>query len=301
MLFALRDITKTYGSITALSALTADASVGAIGLLGPNGAGKTTLIRALLGLISIDSGSGEVLGLNLKTHGRAIRGKVGFMPENDCLFPGVSGVEFVAFSGELCGMTRSCAMQRAHETLNYVDLGEARYRQAETYSTGMRQRLKLASALVHDPQFLILDEPTNGMDPVGRQEMLDLARDLAHGKEMSVMFSSHLLPDVEYVCDQVIVLSQGKLVTQGLIQELKEVHANCFVVRTKVDQAAFAARLRERGCEATTHEDELHVRLPADASERTLWALAAETGEQIRRLRPQRSTLEDVFLRALGQ
>ena len=131
------------------------------------------------------------------------------MPEDECLFPGVAGVEFVAYAGELCGMSRTSALQRAHEVLNHVGLGEARYRPVESYSAGMKQRLKLAAALVHDPRLLILDEPTNGMDPAGRQEMLELARDLAHGKEMSLLFSSHLLPDVEFVCDHVLVLARG--------------------------------------------------------------------------------------------
>jgi ABC-type Na+ transport system ATPase subunit NatA len=197
MLFTLHDITKTYGKITALRGLSVAVPPGAVGLLGPNGAGKTTMIRALLGLISIDSGSGEVLGLNLRSRRLDIRQAIGFVPEDECLFPGVAGVDFVAYAGELCGMSRTNALQRAHEVLNHVELGEARYRPVESYSAGMKQRVKLASALVHDPTLLILDEPTNGMDPTGRTEMLELARDLAHGKQMSLLFSSHLLPDEE--------------------------------------------------------------------------------------------------------
>ena len=212
---------------------------GAVGLLGPNGAGKTTMIRTLLGLIAIDAGSGEVLGLDLRARRLDIRQAVGFVPEDECLFPGVAGVEFVAYAGELCGMSRSDALQRAHEVLNYVGLGEARYRPVESYSAGMKQRLKLASALVHDPRLLILDEPTNGMDPAGRQEMLELARDLAHGKEMSLLFSSHLLPDVEFVCDHVLVLGQGRLLAQGQIQELKDLHDHCYEVRVKADAKSF--------------------------------------------------------------
>ena len=153
-----------------------------------------------------------------------IRRQVGFAPEDECLFPGVVGVEFVAYAGELVGMRPKDAMQRAHEVLDYVGLGEARYRQVESYSTGMKQRLKLASAIVHDPKLLILDEPTNGMDPAGREEVLELARDLAHNKGMSLLFSSHLLPDVEAVCDHVVVLGGGRLLAEGKIQELKQVH-----------------------------------------------------------------------------
>ena len=145
---------------------------GAIGLLGPNGAGKTTMIRTLLGLITLDAGQGRVLGMDIRTRRLDIRQAVGFVPEDECLFPGVVGVEFVAYAGELVGMHPSDALQRAHEVLDYVGLGEARYRRVESYSTGMKQRLKIASAIVHDPRLLILDEPTNGMDPAGREEIL---------------------------------------------------------------------------------------------------------------------------------
>jgi ABC-2 type transport system ATP-binding protein len=301
MLFALNDITKTYGKITALHGLTVEVSPGAVGLLGPNGAGKTTMIRALLGLITINSGWGQVLGMDLRTQRLDIRQAVGFVPEDECLFPGVQGVEFVAYAGELCGMSRTCAMQRAHEVLNHVELGEARYRPVESYSTGMKQRIKLAAALVHDPQLLILDEPTNGMDPAGRQELLELARDLAHIKDMSLLFSSHLLPDVEFVCDHVLVLSQGKLVAQGQIKELKELHDNSYEVRVKKDMQSFATRLGEAGCVVTTQDHCLLVNLPSGESEQLIWLIAAAANEQIRHLRPQRSTLEEVFMKALEQ
>ena len=299
MLFTLHDITKTYGKITALRELSVAVPPGAIGLLGPNGAGKTTMIRALLGLISIDSGSGEVLGLDLRSRRLDIRQAVGFVPEDECLFPGLAGVDFAAYAGELCGMSRTKALQRAHEVLNHVDLGEARYRPVESYSAGMKQRLKLASALVHDPRLLILDEPTNGMDPAGRKEMLDLARDLAHGKEMSLLFSSHLMPDVEFVCDHVLVLAQGRLVAQGQIQELMDLHDQCYEVRVKTDTKAFARRLDETGCTVTFQDSSLLVHLPSGQSQQMLWELAGAAGEQIRHLRPQRSTLEEVFLKAV--
>jgi ABC-2 type transport system ATP-binding protein len=301
MLFALRDITKTYGKIAALRQLSVTAPCGAVGLLGPNGAGKTTLIRTLLGLITIDSGAGEVLGLDLRARRLDIRQVVGFVPEDECLFPGVSGVEFVAYAGELCGMSRTDAMQRAHEVLNYSGLGETRYRPVESYSTGMKQRLKLASALVHDPRLLILDEPTNGMDPAGRQEMLELARELARDKQMSLLFSSHLLPDVEFVCDYVLVLGRGRLLAQGQIQELKNLHDHCYEVQVKTDRRSFAERLIDAGCIAEERDHGLVVRLPPGQSGQLLWTLAAAAGEQIRRLRPQRSTLEEVFLKALDE
>ena len=164
----------------------------------------------------------------------------------------MSGVEFAAYAGELVGMKPSDAMQRAHEVLDYVGLGEARYRQADSYSTGMKQRLKLASAIVHDPKLLILDEPTNGMDPAGRNEIIELARDLAHNKGMSLIFSSHLLPDVEAVCDHIVVLGGGRLLAQGKIQDLKQLHEQCFEVRLKADPASFAQKLTALGCDATS-------------------------------------------------
>ncbi|HEV8001780.1 MAG TPA: ABC transporter ATP-binding protein, partial [Planctomycetaceae bacterium] len=164
MLFQFEGVTKTYGRVVALDNLSVSAPAGAIGLLGPNGSGKTTMIRSLLGLTRVDRGSGQVLGMDFRRRQLDIRRSVGFVPEDECLFPHVVGVEFVTYAGELVGMSTKDAMQRAHEVLDYVGLGEARYRKAESYSTGMKQRLKLASAIVHDPKLLIMDEPTNGMD-----------------------------------------------------------------------------------------------------------------------------------------
>ncbi len=301
MLFEFEDVTKTYGTITALKHLSVSVPTGAIGLLGPNGSGKTTMIHALLGLIPIDAGSGKVLGMDSRRRQLDIRQVVGFAPEHECLFPHVVGIEFVAYAGELVGMSIGDALQRAHEVLDYVGLGEARYRKVESYSSGMKQRLKLASAIVHDPKLLILDEPTNGMDPAGRQEILDLARDLAHNKGLSLLFSSHLLPDVEIVCDYVIVLGSGKLLAEGQIQVLKQVHYQCFELRLKDDMAPFAGRLSALGCSTELREDLLRVRIPEGRSPQMLWELAAAERQQIRYLRPQRSTLEEVFLQALEE
>jgi ABC-2 type transport system ATP-binding protein len=301
MLFALHQVTKTYGKITALKQLSVSVPPGAVGLLGPNGAGKTTLIRTLLGLITVDTGGGKVLDMDIHEQRLNIRQAVGFVPEDECLFPGVPGVEFAAYAGELCGMAWKDALQRAHEVLNYVGLGEARYRRVESYSSGMKQRLKLGAAIVHDPRLLILDEPTNGMDPAGRQDILELARDLAHNKGMSLLFSSHLLPDVEAVCDHVVVLGRGQLLAQGKIQELKEANDHTFEVRVKRDPGLFAARLSQSGCGVEASEDVLLVRLPSGQPRDLLWRLAASSGEQIRYLRPQRSTLEEVFLKAVEE
>jgi ABC-2 type transport system ATP-binding protein len=299
MLFELNGVTKTYGAVTALNNLSVSVPEGAIGLLGPNGSGKTTMIRTLLGLIQVNAGSGQILGMDFRRRQLDIRRAVGFAPEDECLFPRVEGIEFVAYAGELVGMKSKDAMQRAHEVLDYVGLGEVRYRKVESYSTGMKQRLKLASAIVHDPQLLIMDEPTNGMDPAGRIEILELARDLTHHKQMSLLFSSHLLPDVEAVCDYIVVLGGGKLLTQGDIQELKGVHNQTFEVGLKADADVFAARLTALGCNTRMRDDLLVVELPDGRSPQIIWQTAAEQKQQIRHFRPQRSTLEEVFLKAV--
>ncbi len=301
MLFQLHDITKTYGKVIALRSLSVEIPTGAVGLLGPNGSGKTTLIRTLLGLIPIDAGTGSVLGMDIRSDQLRIRQAVGFVPEDECLFPAVQGVEFVAYAGELCGMPAKDALQRAHEVLDYVGLGEARYRVVESYSTGMKQRLKIASAIIHDPKLLILDEPTNGMDPAGRDEVLELSRDLAKNKGMSLLFSSHLLPDVEAVCDFVMVLGQGQLLERGMIRDLKRAHECVYEVRLKADQERFIRQLAAAGITAKSLDELLLVSLPVGQSQQKLWELAAGDGFQIRHLRPLRSTLEEVFLRAVSE
>ena len=301
MLFQLEDVRKTYGKVTALRNLSVEVPEGAIGLLGPNGAGKTTMIRTLLGLITIDSGRGQVLGMDIRSERLDIRQAVGFVPEDECLFPNVVGIEFVAYAGELTGMPFKDAMQRAHEVLDYVGLGEARYRRVESYSTGMKQRLKLGAAIIHDPHLLILDEPTNGMDPAGREEILELSRDLSRNKGLSLLFSSHLLPDVEAVCDYVIVLGQGKLLAQGRIQDLKQLHQQVYEVRVKANSDGFAERLAAAGCRPQPQDDMLVVEIPPGRSPALFWETARTSGHQIRLLRPRRSTLEEVFLKAVGE
>src|SRR5262245_53978230 len=293
MLIELDNVTKTYGKVSALRGLSVSLPEGAIGLLGPNGAGKTTMIRTLLGLITIDSGRGRVLGMDCRTQRLAIRQAAGFVPEDECLFPGMIGVAFVAYAGELVGMGRKDALPRAHEVLDYVGLGEARYRRVESYSTGMKQRLKIASAIVHDPRLLILDEPTNGMDPAGRDDVLRLTDDLAHNKGMSLLFSSHLLPDVEAVCEYVMVLGRGRLLVQGRIEELEKSHQREFELRVKGDQAAFSGRLAALGIPAEPIDDHLLVTLPAERGPRAIWEAARDASEQVRAFRPRRSTLEE--------
>src|SRR5499425_2399408 len=248
----LDGVTVIYGKNQALKNVSAQFAKGAVGLLGPNGAGKSTMIKALLGFVVPTRGRMRVLGLDVAEEPLAIRARVGYMPESDAHIPGMNAVSFVAYCGELAGLPRVDAMQRAHEVLFYVGLGEARYRNVETYSTGMKQRIKLAQALVHDPDLLFLDEPTNGMDPKGRDEMLQLVRDLAHNKGISLILSSHLLPDVEYVCDHVIVLDKGLVATAGPIAALKQPRGRVYELRVKAQNGngdAFLAKLRTAGLE----------------------------------------------------
>src|SRR4051794_2834198 len=215
-------VTVAYGANRALRDVTSSFAAGAVGLLGPNGAGKSTMIKALLGFVVPAQGKMHVLGFDVASSPLDIRARVGYMPENDAHIPGMNAVSFVAYCGELSGLPRVDAMQRAHEVLFYVGLGEARYRNVETYSTGMKQRIKLAQALVHDPDLLFLDEPTNGMDPKGRDEMLELVRDLARNKGVNVIVSSHVLPDIEATCSHVVVMDRGRVVTAGPIAGLKQ-------------------------------------------------------------------------------
>jgi ABC-2 type transport system ATP-binding protein len=295
----LHSLSVTFGSRPILKNLRGDLRGKAIGLLGPNGAGKTTLIHTLLGFHEPSAGTAQIFGHDIVNDAQKIKSLIGYMPERDSFIAKMSAVHFVRLMAELSGLPSEAALERAHEALFYVGLGEARYRKVESYSTGMKQRLKLASAIVHDPKLLILDEPTNGMDPAGRQEVLELARDLGQNKGMSLLFSSHLLPDVEYVCEHVIVLGGGRLLAEGKIQELKQVHQQSFEVRLKSDMRPFARRLTEAGCSIVEREDVLIVGLRDGQSPRLLWEAAASEGEQIRYLRPQRSTLEEVFLEAV--
>jgi ABC-2 type transport system ATP-binding protein len=298
----LRDVTVIYGRQPALTGVTVKFPAGAVGLLGPNGAGKTTLLRALLGFLAPQHGEMSILGLDVRSAALEIRGRVGYMPETDGHIPGMNAVTFVAYCAQLAGLPAVDAVQRAHEVLYYVGLGEARYRNVETYSTGMRQRIKLAQALVHDPDLLFLDEPTNGMDPQGRGEMLDLIRDLAHEKGINLILSSHLLPDVEYTCDHVVVLDKSRVAAEGPIRDLKGPEGRVYEVRVKGDQAAFAGTLAAAGMECHgTDEDVMRVFVPASQGSQALFSLAARHGVQMRHLRPSLPTLEDVFARAVGE
>src|SRR3954449_8491101 len=232
-------VTVIYGKNQALKNVSAKFVKGAVGLLGPNGAGKSTMLKSLLGFIKPAKGRMTVLDMDVAQAPLAIRARIGYMPENDAHIPGMNAVSFVAYCGQLAGLPAADAMQRAHEVLYYVGLGEARYRNVDTYSTGMKQRIKLAQALVHDPDLLFLDEPTNGMDPKGRDEMLELVRDLGRNKGVSLILSSNLLPDVEYTCDYVVVMDKGAIATAGPIAAMKGHGGRVFEVRVKGEREEF--------------------------------------------------------------
>jgi ABC-2 type transport system ATP-binding protein len=304
---SLDHVTVAYAANRALRDVSVKFPEGAVGLLGPNGAGKSTMLKSLLGFLTPTGGKLEVLGLDVATRPLDIRAKLGYMPENDGHIPGMNAVTFVGYCAQLSGLPKADAMQRAHEVLFYVGLGEARYRNLETYSTGMKQRIKLAQALVHDPDLLFLDEPTNGMDPKGREEMLELIRDLAHNKGMSLILSSHLLPDVEYTCDHVVVLDKGAVATAGPIDALKGKAGRVYEVRVKGERAPFIAALQAIGWECReTDEDVMRVVVagaPVEmgVDQRRVCEIARQNHVQVRHVRPSLPTLEDVFAKAIGE
>jgi len=245
-----------------------------------------------------DGGRATVLGLDPATAGRFVRQRIGYAPEEDAILPGLNGVAAVTLCAELCGLPRHDALQRAHDMLHYVGLGEVRYRRVETYSQGMRQRLRLAQAIVHDPELVILDEPTNGLDPRGRQEMLELIADLVR-KNVRLVLSSHLLPDVEAVCDQVAVLESGRLVRAGRLADLLGRGESAFEVRVKGDAEAFAAAVRSRGGAADALPLGLWRVTVPDTGSRVLFEAAASAACQVRQILPAKSHLDEVFAAAV--
>ncbi len=296
------DLSIIYGRTRALDGVSAVFPAGAVGLLGPNGAGKSTLLKALLGFLRPDHGTASVLGMDVARRPLDVRQQVGYMPEIDCHIPGMNAVALTSYLGELCGMPRIEAIQRAHEALYYAGLGDERYRNVETYSTGMKQRIKLAQALVHGPHILFLDEPTNGLDPKGRLEMLSLIQDLSRRKGVNVVLSSHLLRDVEETCESVVMLSHGRVVSQGSIEDLKGAAGELFELRLKGDHEEFRKVLASRGYSAVTTQDGmLEVTLHDGLGSEAIFAAAQASRMQIRHLVRKVPTLEDVFARAVGE
>jgi ABC-2 type transport system ATP-binding protein len=301
-MIALRGLGKRFGAITALSEVDATIEGKIIGLLGPNGAGKSTLLKCLLGLVPFD-GEATVLGLSAATHGAEIRDRVGYMPEQEAFLSGMSAVELCTYAGELSGLPRTEAMQRAHAALYYAGLEEKRYQPIDGYSTGMKQRVKLAQALVHDPELLFLDEPTNGLDPRSRDEMLELITDLPARRGCAIVLSTHLLPDVERVCDHAVIMHKGRVRFVGSIDELRGARGRLgeLVVEVKGEAEKLAAALTAAGATAKPVAAlQLHVDLPASAKNRLVFECARDAGVQVRGIEVRRESLEAAFLRVLA-
>lgn len=251
---------KRYGRLTALDGLDLRVTPGAIGLLGPNGAGKSTLIKCLLGLHRITGGVARLLGVEVRREGREVRRRVGYTPEQDCHIPGMVGCEYVTYCARLCGLPFEAARQRAHEMLDFVGMGQERYRAVDTYSTGMKQRLKLAQAIVHDPEIVFLDEPTNGLDPKGQAQMLGLIERLWRDHGMTVVLSTHLLHDVDQVCDQIILLARGRVLVHDTLDHLKAQRRDAVEVVVNQGEEDLAAACRQAGWESSVLSNG-HVRI----------------------------------------
>jgi ABC-2 type transport system ATP-binding protein len=298
----LQGLTKRYGNILAIDGLDAIVEGKIIGLLGPNGAGKSTLLKALLGLIPFE-GRARVLGLDAATEGAQIRDRVGYMPEQEAFLAGMSAVEMCTYAGELSGLPRTEAMQRAHAALYYAGLEDKRYQAIDGYSTGQKQRVKLAQALVHDPELLFLDEPTNGLDPRSRDEMLSLIADLPERRGCAIVLSTHLLPDVERICDHAVIMHRGRMRFEGTIDELRGVRASDrrISVEVKADAAKLAEALTEAGavCEVTSLVA-LVVELPEGATSLLVFQRAKQAGLQVREVGVVRQSVEAAFLRVIG-
>jgi ABC-2 type transport system ATP-binding protein len=300
-LVATDGLSKRYGAIQALDGVSLRLTARATGLLGANGAGKSTLMKALLGLVRPDAGRVEVLGIDAARDPGEIRRRLGYMPERECLPIDMTARDLVVHMAELRGLPRRDAVLRASEVLFQVGLEEERSRLIRTFSTGMRQRTKLAQALVHSPELVVLDEPTNGLDPTGREEMLALVRRLSTDLGIAVLLSSHVLEDVTRTCDAVAVLRDGRLVTDGLIEDMEGLAGQGVLVRAVGDLGAFAAALAARGLSAETRPDGLvHVGGPSeDAVLDGVRDAAAEAGVGLRELRAAGPTLEDALVEAL--
>ncbi|HML18179.1 MAG TPA: ABC transporter ATP-binding protein [Bryobacteraceae bacterium] len=289
-----------FGNREILRDLRVSVSGRTIGLLGPNGAGKSTLIQTLLGFCRPSSGSATVFGLDIRSEQRKIRALAGYMPENDSFIADMTAVSFIRMMGELSGLPRAAALERAHEVLFYVGLGEARYRLLGTYSMGMKQLAKLAQALVHGPKLLILDEPTNGLDPPARERMIRLIGEMKASGEMHLVLCSHLLRDVEQTCEEVLILRQGRIVNYSNLEEERRANKRFVELETWGDDAGFADALASLGCEcAAAGAGRLKMVLPAGFELREIYRLAAERDLQLRRLNYRRDTLEDIFLKAM--
>ena len=293
-LISARELTKRYPGVTALDGLTVDLEPGVIGFVGANGAGKSTFIRILLGLLPQTSGTVKVLGFDSQKEALELRKFVGYMPEHDCLPLDVSATDFVTHMGGMSGLPMTASRERAAEMLRHVGLHEERYRLIGSYSTGMKQRVKLAQALVHDPKLLLLDEPTNGLDPAGREEMLELVERTGREFGIAVMVTSHLLGEIERVCEHLMAIDGGKLHYSGPVANFTR-QTSHLVLELDDEVPAFAERLRAAGFEVEGHGYELSLALAGDSMYDAVRDLAAEMEVPIARMEVTRHKLQELF------
>jgi ABC-2 type transport system ATP-binding protein len=292
-------VSKQYGQIEALSNVSLQIHQGVTGLLGPNGSGKSTLIKALLGLVTAQRGSGSVLGFSWPGEVRAIRDRVGFLPEDDCYIAGLTGIESLALMAKLSGLPGTEALRRSHEISDFCDIGEERYRVVEGYSTGMRQKLKFAQALVHDPPLLVLDEPTTGLDPAQRQSMLSRIKTLASDHGKSIIVSTHILPDVRAVCDHVVILVKGTVRLVDTLENLSRPAEPTLQLSVAGNSDPLVRRVQSEGFAVTNRGAGLLLISGIDSDQVwRVWDWASETEVAIRRLEPARHSLEEIFVEA---
>jgi len=294
-LVTLDSLTKRYpGGVLALDGLTLSVEPGIIGLIGANGAGKSTLIKILLGLLDATSGSARVFDMDVDTQGLAIRQLVGYMPEHDCLPTDISANDFVNHMARMSGLPRASARERAAEVLRHVGLFEERYRQMGGYSTGMKQRVKLAQALVHDPRLLLLDEPTNGLDPAGRDEMLDLVERTGTEFGISIVMASHLLGEIERVCEHLIAIDAGHLLQSAAVDSFTK-RTGSLIVEVDEQQEQLAQHLTDLGLEVRVDGHHVLVEIRDDSTYDLVRDAAVDLGVALLRVQPRRSSLEDLF------
>jgi ABC-2 type transport system ATP-binding protein len=296
----LNDLSVKFGGRPILQNLQGELRGRAIGLLGPNGAGKTTLIHTLLGFHPPSSGTAHIFGRDITTDTKQIRALIGYMPERDSFIAKMSAVRFVRLMAELSGLPAEAALERAHEALFYVGLGEARYRSLDTYSLGMKQLAKLAQAIVHGPRLIFLDEPTNGLDPPARQRMIKLVREIRDSGKANIVLSSHLLRDVEECCEEILILKDGRLAVYCNLEEERKSNRKFLLLETRGDQAKFVEAVGALGCEyAVSGDHRVKLVLQEGVEVRHLYRIASEHDLQIRRLSYKRDSLEDIFLKAM--
>jgi len=288
------------GKRIVLDGLTGSLEGQAIGLLGPNGAGKSTLINTLLGFHPPSKGTASIFGLDSQHDRAQVRGGIGYMPENDSFIGNMSGVRFVRYMAELAGLPASEALERAHEALFYVGLGEVRYRKVNTYSLGMKQLIKLAQALAQGPRLLILDEPTNGLDPMARQRMIQLIKEIRTQGSVRLLISSHLLRDIDETCDEVLILKDGRIAALCNIEEERRSNRSFMELETVGATERFTVSVQGLGCECAVFPGgRIKLVIPDHVEVRDLYVIASEQGVQIRRMNRRRDSLEDIFLRAM--